>query len=216
MLSYRSPKFLLRAPRKLSIRLHVLSGTVEIISFVVVWCWGLGGTAAQDATWRTREQLTRVQCLASMVHLATALYQTPIVFGTQVRALHFPLSHSFSHTNLKSPCAEQAVMIPAYLGCILAKSACTWDLWYNLNCARKCLRLYNILSIYTWCRVFIGLFGRTVMFQDSLYSVSILLAGAVCLPSMGPGMMCIAFLVIGAYQLSVYSFGSDHFKATQL
>ena len=25
-----------------------------------------------------------------------------------VRALHFPLSHSFSHTNLKSPCAEQA------------------------------------------------------------------------------------------------------------
>ena len=24
-----------------------------------------------------------------------------------VRALHFPLSHSFSHTNLKSPCAEQ-------------------------------------------------------------------------------------------------------------
>ena len=27
---------------------------------------------------------------------------------TLVRALHFPLSHSFSHTNLKSPCAEQA------------------------------------------------------------------------------------------------------------
>ena len=26
---------------------------------------------------------------------------------TPVRALHFPLSHSFSHTNLKSPCAEQ-------------------------------------------------------------------------------------------------------------
>ena len=25
-----------------------------------------------------------------------------------MRALHFPLSHSFSHTNLKSPCAEQA------------------------------------------------------------------------------------------------------------
>ena len=26
----------------------------------------------------------------------------------QVRALHFPLAHSFSHTNLKSPRAEQA------------------------------------------------------------------------------------------------------------
>lgn len=192
MLPYRSPKFLLRAPRKLSIRLHVLSGTTEIISFVVVWCWGLGGEATEDAPWRMREQLTRVQCIASMVHLVTAVYQTPIVFGTQ------------------------AVMIPAYLGCILAKSACTWDLWNNLNCARKCLRLYNILSIYTWCRVFIGLFGRTVMFQDSLYSVSILLAGAVCLPSMGPGMMCIAFLVIGTYQVTVYCFASDHVKASQL
>ena len=27
-----------------------------------------------------------------------------------VRALHFPLSHSFFHTNLKSPCAEQALV----------------------------------------------------------------------------------------------------------
>ena len=26
------------------------------------------------------------------------------------RALHFPLSHSFPHTNLKSPCAEQSVV----------------------------------------------------------------------------------------------------------
>ena len=24
-----------------------------------------------------------------------------------MRALHFPISHSFSHTNMKSPCAEQ-------------------------------------------------------------------------------------------------------------
>jgi hypothetical protein len=31
----------------------------------------------------------------------------PAIF--EVRALHFPLSHSFPHTNLKSPCAEQAV-----------------------------------------------------------------------------------------------------------
>ena len=28
-----------------------------------------------------------------------------------VRALHFPLSHSFSHTNLKSPCAEQGRIV---------------------------------------------------------------------------------------------------------
>ena len=37
----------------------------------------------------------------------TAGHVTPTRVDT-VRALHFPLSHSFSHTNLKSPCAEQA------------------------------------------------------------------------------------------------------------
>ena len=34
----------------------------------------------------------------------------------QVRALQFPLSHSFSHTNLKSPCAEQRPDGPRYRG----------------------------------------------------------------------------------------------------
>jgi hypothetical protein len=180
----------MRAPRKLSIRLHVLSGTTEIISWVIAWHWGLSGYGA--GTFETRDNFTRLQCLASLVHLATALYQTPIVFGTQ------------------------AVMIPAYLGCIAAKFGCTVDLWNNVHCATKSVRLYNVLSIYTWCRVFIMLFGRSVMFQDSLYSVSILFAGAVCLPSMGPGMMCIAFLTIGTYQIAVFFFGSDHFKASQL
>jgi hypothetical protein len=107
-------------------------------------------------------------------------------------------------------------MIPAYLACIVAKFGCTLDLWLNVHCATKSVRLYNVLSIYTWCRVFIGLFGRTVMFQDSIYSVSILFAGAVCLPSMGPGMMCLAFLIIGTYQLAVYWCGSDHFRSAQL
>ena len=30
-----------------------------------------------------------------------------LAWAAEVRALHFPLSHSFSHSNLKSPCVEQ-------------------------------------------------------------------------------------------------------------
>eukprot|EP01043_Picozoa_sp_COSAG02_P003579 COSAG02_NODE_88_length_38629_cov_457.967999_16_plen_339_part_00 len=165
--------------------MHVLSGTTEIISWCLAWWWGV------DDKMEYRDIFTQVQVVASMVHIATAAYQTPIVFGTQ------------------------AVMVPAYTGCVLIKFWCALDLWFNMTCARKSVRLYNVLSIYTWCRVFIGLFGRTVMFQDSLYSVSILFAGAICLPSVGPGAFGGAFLFIAAYQLVVHYCASDHFRANQ-
>lgn len=180
-----SPKFLLRAPRKISIRMHVLAGTVEITTWAVSWFWGF------DDYMEYREVLTKIQVIASFVHAGTAAYQTPIVFGTQ------------------------AVMVPAYVGCVGIKTWCAVDLLLNLSCARKSVRLYNVLSIYTWCRIFIGLFGNTQMFQDSLYSVSILFAGAVCLPSVGPGAFAVAFLGIAAYQLCVYTFGSPEFRAHQ-
>jgi hypothetical protein len=43
----------------------------------------------------------------------------------QVIALHFPLSHSFFHTNLKSPCAEQVMSrhIQSRLGKMLAATS---------------------------------------------------------------------------------------------
>ena len=165
------PKFLMRAPRNLSIRMHVLSGTVEILAWSLSWFWGV------DSNMGVRTTLTQIQVVASFVHAGTAAYQTPIVFGTQ------------------------AVMVPAYVLCVAAKIWCGVDLWLNTACLRKSVRLYNVLSIYTWCRVFIGLFGRTLMFQDSLYSVSILFAGAVCLPSLGVGAMGAAFLAIAIYQI---------------
>ena len=179
------PKFLMRAPRKLSIRMHVLSGTVEILAWNLSWFWGV------DDHMGVRTTLTKIQVVASFVHAGTAAYQTPIVFGTQ------------------------AVMVPAYVLCVAAKIWCGVDLWLNTACLRKSVRLYNVLSIYTWCRVFIGLFGRTLMFQDSLYSVSILFAGAVCLPSLGVGAMGAAFLGIAIYQLVVWNCTSDRFRAQQ-
>ena len=42
----------------------------------------------------------------------------PRFFALTVRALHFPFSHSFSHTHLKSPCAEQGAMMAVSTVCI--------------------------------------------------------------------------------------------------
>ena len=43
-----------------------------------------------------------------------------------VRALHFPLSHSFSHKNMKSPCAEQWKNWVTGLGCAEYKKSKQW------------------------------------------------------------------------------------------
>jgi Ca2+-binding EF-hand superfamily protein len=177
------PKFVLRAPRKLSIRMHVLSGTVEIAGWCLAWFWGVDGSMDM------RDTFTKIQVIASFVHCATAAYQTPIVFGTQ------------------------AVMVPVYVCCICVKLWCGVDLWINPQCAMKSARLYNILSIYTWCRVMVGLFQFMQMFEGSLYSIAILLAGAANLPSLGAAAPIGALLITSGYCLYVYFFCSPQVKA---
>ena len=179
------PKFMLRAPRKLSIRMHVLSGTVEIIAWCLAWFW------TTDGSMKLRDTFTAIQVIASFVHCATAAYQTPIVFGTQ------------------------AIMVPVYVFCVAAKLWCGVDLWINPHCALKSVRLYNILSIYTWCRVMVALFQTIQMFEESLYSIAILLAGAANLPSLGAAAPIAALIVTALYCLLVYFFCSPAVKASQ-
>ena len=101
--------------------MHVLSGTVEIIAFHCAWF--LPVAYAPTAV--------ILQCIGALVHSATAMYQTPIVFGVQ------------------------AVMIPAYVCCVFFRILCAVDLALNPLCGMKVLRSYCVLSVYTWCRVFI-------------------------------------------------------------
>jgi len=65
------PKFLILPKRKWTIRLHVWSGTIELISGVIS-CYFLSPKAAL------------VQgCAALFLHVPTALLQTPVVFGSK-------------------------------------------------------------------------------------------------------------------------------------
>lgn len=179
------PKFLLRAPRKLCIRMHVLAGTVEIVAWCLAWFWGV------DRSMDMRDTFTKIQVVASFVHSATAAYQTPILFGTQ------------------------AIMIPVYVILICARVFCGVDLWLNPECAMKSVRLYNILSIYTWCRVTVLLFTVLQIFEEHLYSASILLAGAANLPSFGMAAPIGALFLTALYCLYVYCCCSESRKAQQ-
>jgi hypothetical protein len=50
-----------------------------------------------------------------------------------VRALHFRLSHSFSHTNLKSPCAEQGGQASNTVKGLECTNASTPGNWLNVS-----------------------------------------------------------------------------------
>lgn len=178
------PKFLLLLKRKISIRLHVLSGSIEILVFVVAFF-----AATEEAS---HKALVYINAAAAAVHCLTALYQTPIVFGTQ------------------------AVMLPAYSACVLLKIACVFDLIAHPNCALKFLRLYNIHSIYTWCRVFIALFTKFNIMTENLYTVSIMLAGFCCAPAYGPAMNVIMALVIVVYTVLLRAYASPETVALQM
>jgi hypothetical protein len=75
---------------------------------------GSGGAAIDvTANWTLRANAYTAELSAFTIvpsaesTSAVALWSLEFSVGLPVRALHFPLSHSFSHKNLKSPCAEQ-------------------------------------------------------------------------------------------------------------
>jgi Ca2+-binding EF-hand superfamily protein len=174
------PKFLMRTPRIISIKLHVLSGTVEILCGAAAWF-------VPDSSW-----LVAGQCLASCFHVATAIYQTPIVFGMQ------------------------AFMIPAYMYCVGTKIYCTLDLVANYTCYYKVLRLFVVHSIYAWCRFFFVMFQAFHVLEDCRYTVAIMFAGMVCLPAVGPAVNLGACIFICAYMFLLSAFGSKAEVAMQM
>ena len=145
------PKFLLLRKRKLSIRAHLISGSVEIVA---------GGVAlfVPDPTIPAY-----VMAAAAFVHIATSAFQTPIVFGAK------------------------AVMIPSYIGATALHLYCAAFLIFNPASPEWVLNTFLTLNIYVWVRVFYYIFEQLGLFQDSLYSVSVLSAGLFIVPAvLGP------------------------------
>lgn len=178
------PKFSLTRRNRISINMHVMSGAAECLTggFIIL------------SEGRERVRLVYYMAIFSLVHVTTAIYQTPIVFGTR------------------------RLMIPAYISCVFLKLYCWFQLIHALwadhdplilpifkdpngtNCyvpeiltvphAKQevlmiswFLALVLMHHVYVWCRVFVGIFRATGIFRKEQYTVAIILAGTICIPT---------------------------------
>jgi len=112
------------------------------------------------------------------VHSLTALYQVPGLFGARF------------------------VMRPSYVFVILSKFAvCIY--WALLPTDLERLTKYFVMiSIYGWVRAYYYIFSQLGLFSESIYSISVLLAGLTCLPlAFGEGTNMVVLLLFSIYYL---------------
>ncbi|MFK7800067.1 MAG: cyclic nucleotide-binding domain-containing protein, partial [Anaerolineae bacterium] len=145
------PKFLLLKKRKVSIRLHVISGSIEFFAAVAAFFM-------PDPTIPAI-----IMALAAVVHISTSFFQTPIVFGAK------------------------AVMIPSYLGATTLHLFCAFNLLVNPSSSEWLLNTYLALNIYAWVRIYYFVFEKFGLFENHIYSFSVLAAGFTVIPAiLGP------------------------------
>ena len=200
------PKFSLTKKRYISITAHVMSGAAECIT----------GAFVLFFDGRERVRLIVYMAFFSLVHVITAILQTPIVFGTR------------------------KIMIPSYVACVTLKLFCWVQLAraisdtttttmydyvangtlferkrYNVMDAKSeaemiawFLALVLVHHVYVWCRVFVGIFKVTGFFRKEQYTVAIILAGSVCIPTaLGFFGMAYCWVVIAIFQPIMRCYG---------
>ncbi len=153
------PKFMMTARRTVTITIHAIAGAGECMAGI--WVAFLVGDQ--------RSAMILYMSFFSICHIVTAVLQHDIVFGAK------------------------KVMIPCYLCAILMKAFC----WYKLvthmyGRSEEILVLSWFLSlelihhIYVWVRVTIYFTSKMRLFRSSQYTISILMAGQVCVyPALG-------------------------------
>ena len=149
------PKFMMLWSRILSIRVHMISGTFHIISSV---------TAIVLHLFHNKQDLEfygQIQAIAAVFHIASALYQTPIVFGAK------------------------GIMHPSYYMVIAMHAYFALQTWYDPGNYTNILRVYQTLCIFTYCRIYMLLFFRNNYLAGNEYTISILLAGLTIFPFIG-------------------------------
>lgn len=142
------PKFLMLTRRRISIRLHVIAGSVELAAGTTAFFLTNPATAA-----------TIMAAAALLIHIPTAIYQAPIVFGAR------------------------AIMAPSYQFVILLHAVCAVNLLLNPTSQHWLISTYLAVNLYVWCRVFIGMFNATRTFPGDRYTVGILTSGLLLIPA---------------------------------
>lgn len=146
------PKFLIVRHRYLTIRLHLISGILEITSSVggLILGYCFKDRRIDDWVW--------VAGIAGLIHALTAVRQTGLVFGAKI------------------------IMRPSYYMISLMHGvAAVASVAYPASRVRL-LQQYLILCIFTWCRVYQYMMLQVNVGVPALYTVGIAAAGLTIVP----------------------------------
>jgi Ca2+-binding EF-hand superfamily protein len=155
------PKFTMLPRRRAVLLAHILSGSVELVAGLVAFVQPghrlAGGVMAATAL---------------LVHVPSALAQTPIVFGSR------------------------ALMVPAYLLCIAMHAACAVRLALDPASHGWATNTFLVFNVYAWVRVYFLAFERLELFRANQYTLAVLAAGSTLVPAVfGP----LAFLFVATF-----------------
>jgi Ca2+-binding EF-hand superfamily protein len=100
----------------------------------------------------------RIQAIAAAFHIATAFYQTPIVFGAK------------------------GIMHPSYYLMIATHGYYALHTFFDPGSYECILNTYMVLNIFTYCRIYHLVFFRNNYLPGVEYSISIFLAGLTIMP----------------------------------
>jgi hypothetical protein len=137
---------MLHPRRKFMIRLHIVCGTAEIVCAVAAYFTG-------------QSILGTLTALFALGHAATAIYQTPTVFGAQI------------------------IMVPGYALFIEVHIISAIFLLLNPTSVYWLISTFIVLQTYAWVRVMLLIFMSSGLFGKYYYSASILVAGMLTMPS---------------------------------
>ena len=136
------PKFVMVLSRRVSMATHILAGIVEIstaVSGIILILF-----------FNTRISLLgQIQASAAFFHIASAVYQTPIVFGAK------------------------GIMQPAYYLTEMLHLFFAVNLLFNPTSYELIMKTYLALCIFTWTRVYILCCMVLNVLHDNEYTVSI-------------------------------------------
>lgn len=165
------PKFSLIPWRRRVLLAHIISGTTEFLAGV--YACAVGGHELAG-------QIMAVTAL--LVHVPSALLQTPTVFGSR------------------------AIMRPSYRLCIGLHAFCAAMLLTYPTSTYWTVATFLLFNTYVWVRVHFYLLDKFGFFAGAKYTVAVLLAGLTTTPFvLGPAAMFIIALGWTAF-IAAYTF----------
>eukprot|EP01032_Pedospumella_encystans_P008748 gene8748-10350_t len=177
------PKYSLTALSKLCIRVHVFTGILGVALPLYVFFSSdePSGFIVMCAV-----------CAADFIFALTAFMQTPNVHG--VRVLTVPLYYVCVFFKVVINCCLLQSLVHDNTGGFKTQVQWLWMVWV-------------VHQTYAWVRIFYNVFSKFDSLRGHIYSVSVLMAGAICIGAVFGVYLFVAWII--AIWLMYFSIGQE-------